>query len=133
MVPNIYSAEHRGLSPEWGLSESVPTCWPLAARRAAFLGEACGGDEDLRRELESLLGHAQGAGDFPELPAPQVSVLAAGQRISAYQVVSKLGAGHHRLQPLLRGVHAAGDSQIRPHLAVEDRHPAHRRLCATRS
>ena len=63
------------------------------AERAAFLGEACGGDEDLRRELESLLGHAQRAGDFLELPAPEASVLAAGRRISAYQVVSKLGAG----------------------------------------
>ncbi|HEY1203063.1 MAG: protein kinase [Bryobacteraceae bacterium] len=63
------------------------------AERAAFLGEACGGDEDLRRELESLLSHAQAAGDFLELPAPEASVLAAGRRISAYQVVSKLGAG----------------------------------------
>jgi len=51
------------------------------AERAAFLGEACGGDEDLRRELESLLGHAQRAGDFLELPAPEASVLAAGRRI----------------------------------------------------
>jgi eukaryotic-like serine/threonine-protein kinase len=63
------------------------------AERAAFLGEACGGDEELRRELESLLGHAQAAGDFLELPAPGAPVLAAGRRISAYQVVSKLGAG----------------------------------------
>ncbi len=56
------------------------------AERAAFLGEACGGDEELRRDLESLLGRAQGA-------APGVSVLAAGRRISAYRVVSKLGVG----------------------------------------
>ena len=40
------------------------------AERAAFLGEACGGDEELRRDLESLLGQAQGA-------APEASVLAA--------------------------------------------------------
>jgi hypothetical protein len=82
MVPNTHSAEHRGLSPEWGLSESVPTSWPLAARRAAFLGEACGGDEGLRSGLESLLSYAQRAGDFPELPAPEASVLAAGRRVA---------------------------------------------------
>jgi serine/threonine protein kinase/Tfp pilus assembly protein PilF len=63
------------------------------AERAAFLGEACGGDEELRRDLESLLGHAKGAGDFLEPPAPAASVLAAGRRLSAYRVVSKLGAG----------------------------------------
>jgi serine/threonine-protein kinase len=39
------------------------------AERAAFLREACGGDEHLRRDLESLLGFAQGAGDFREQPA----------------------------------------------------------------
>jgi len=56
------------------------------AERAVFLREACGGDEELRRELESLLGHAQGA-------APGASVLAVGHRLSAYQVISKLGTG----------------------------------------
>ena len=63
------------------------------AERAAFLGEACGGDEELRRDLESLLGYAQGAGDFLEPPAPAASVLAAGRCISNYRVISKLGAG----------------------------------------
>jgi eukaryotic-like serine/threonine-protein kinase len=63
------------------------------AERAAFLGEACGGDEELRRDLESLLGSAQGAGDFREPPASEASVLAAGRCISNYRVISKLGAG----------------------------------------
>ncbi|MGC9973282.1 MAG: protein kinase [Bryobacteraceae bacterium] len=63
------------------------------AERAAFLGEACGGDEALRRDLESLLGYAQGAGDFREPPAPVASVLAAGRCISNYRVISKLGVG----------------------------------------
>jgi serine/threonine protein kinase len=56
------------------------------AERAAFLGEACGGDEELRRDLESLLGQAQGG-------TPGASVLVAGRRLSAYQVISKLGEG----------------------------------------
>jgi serine/threonine protein kinase len=63
------------------------------AERAAFLGEACGGDEELRRDLESLLGYTQGAGDFREPPAPEASVLAAGRCISNYRVISKLGVG----------------------------------------
>jgi serine/threonine protein kinase/dipeptidyl aminopeptidase/acylaminoacyl peptidase len=63
------------------------------AERAAFLREACGGDEHLRRDLESLLGFAQGAGDFREQPAPKASVLAAGRCISNYRVISKLGVG----------------------------------------
>jgi hypothetical protein len=37
-------------------------------KRAAFLRQACGGDEELRREVESLLGHEEGAGDFLERP-----------------------------------------------------------------
>jgi serine/threonine protein kinase len=56
------------------------------AERAAFLGDACGGDEELRRDLESLLGNAQGA-------AAGAHVLAAGRQISAYRVISKLGVG----------------------------------------
>jgi len=58
------------------------------AERAAFLGDACGGDEELRRDLESLLGCAQGAGDVLEPPAPGASVLAAGRSISNYRVIS---------------------------------------------
>jgi hypothetical protein len=32
----------------------------VADRRAAFLEQTCGGDGELRREVESLLNHAQG-------------------------------------------------------------------------
>lgn len=63
------------------------------AERAAFLSDACGGDEELRRELESLLGYAQRAGNFLEPPAPEVSALAAGDFVSGYRVISKLGEG----------------------------------------
>ncbi len=37
--------------------------------RAAFLGEACHGDEGLRREVESLLTSHERAEKFIELPA----------------------------------------------------------------
>ncbi|HXS94622.1 MAG TPA: serine/threonine-protein kinase [Candidatus Limnocylindrales bacterium] len=39
------------------------------SRRAAFLEQACGGDESLWREVESLLAEAQGTEDFLEAPA----------------------------------------------------------------
>ena len=75
-------------------------------RRAAFLEEACAGDNELRREVESLLDHqAEGQG-FIESPALEVAaqVIAAdqaqkqtvslvGRRIGSYQVLSVLGAG----------------------------------------
>ena len=71
--------------------------------RAAFLGHACGGDETLRREVESLLAYASGAQAF--LDAPAIEVAAAviesaqmdqplvGRRLGAYEIRSLLGAG----------------------------------------
>ena len=56
------------------------------AARASFLGEACGEDEEVRRDLESLLGQPKGA-------AARAWALAAERCISAYRVVSKLGVG----------------------------------------
>ena len=70
-------------------------------QRAAFLGEACAGDDALRQEVESLLAQEKGAG-FLESPALEVAAqqLATdrgqdliGRRIGCYQIVSLLGAG----------------------------------------
>jgi eukaryotic-like serine/threonine-protein kinase len=69
-----------------------------AGERAAFLHTSCGRDEELRREVESLLAaHAaaenrgfldgQAALDPPEAVAP------VGRRIGAYEVVGELGRG----------------------------------------
>src|SRR5215510_7539608 len=41
--------------------------------RAAFLGEACYGDEGLLREVESLLTFSERAQNFIELPAFEVA------------------------------------------------------------
>jgi serine/threonine protein kinase len=74
--------------PRWEKAEQLYNA-ALArpeAERAAFLVDACGGDEELRRDLESLVGKAQSA-------AAGAHVLAAGRQISAYRVISKLGAG----------------------------------------
>jgi len=62
--------------------------------RAAFLAMACAGDEDLRREVESLLAQPSGDGML-DRPAwePDAAQLTAGQRVSHYQIQEKLGEG----------------------------------------
>ena len=83
------------------------------SERAAFLGEACGGDEDLRREVESLLAYEGKDTSFMESPALEVAArqLARGEdeargrpssediasligkTVSHYRIVAKLGSG----------------------------------------
>ena len=79
-------------------------------RRAAFLRETCSGDEGLRLELERLLALEGKAEKFLETPAAEVAAQAlsdsghvseafdfaanlAGQTISHYRILSKLGDG----------------------------------------
>ena len=71
-------------------------------QRASFLKEACAGDEELRREVESLLAHKEQAESFIEVPALEAAAkgLAEGQpkslvgrQIGSYQILSLLGAG----------------------------------------
>ena len=80
------------------------------SRRAAFLRESCSGDESLRLELERLLALQSKAENFLESPAVEVAAQAlsgsgrisdaldfgtdlAGQTISHYRILSKLGSG----------------------------------------
>ncbi len=70
--------------------------------RAAFLDEACGGDEELKDEAAQLLTAYTEAGDFIEQPAiatdarvligeePFVSI---GRVIGPYRIIEELGAG----------------------------------------
>ncbi|MDX2034107.1 MAG: SUMF1/EgtB/PvdO family nonheme iron enzyme [Blastocatellia bacterium] len=71
-----------------------------AGERAAWLAEACAGDEPLRREVESLLGYETAAGDFIETPAVNLAarllaedLTKTGRRIGPYLVRSRIGAG----------------------------------------
>jgi len=74
-----------------------------AGSRAAFVAKACGGDEALRQEVESLLAAGEGADAYLETPAVQVAAKAraqdearcsmAGKTVSHYRVAEKLGRG----------------------------------------
>src|SRR5688572_22061088 len=73
-----------------------------ADERAGFLTQACGGDEQLRREVESLIGAHEQAGSFMAAPAPEVAAQGlagsragslVGRQLGAYAVLSLLGTG----------------------------------------
>ena len=70
--------------------------------RPAYLDEACSGDQELRREVESLLASHQQAGEFIESPAVATDTLFhsedeedadIGRRIGAYRIVQEIGRG----------------------------------------
>jgi len=79
-------------------------------RRKAYLEEACAGDQDLLREVESLLAQAQAGSGFLEKPALEVAAKALakdqraehaagpnasiiGQTVSHYRIVAEVGGG----------------------------------------
>jgi len=81
-------------------------------RQADFLKEACGADESLRRQVESLLGYQTDAQEFIELPAMDLAARALAKdgnpaermqgacapawlpaRIGSYRVIRLLGEG----------------------------------------
>src|SRR4030095_14383101 len=72
------------------------------AQRAAFLDQACAGDQELRKEVESLIGSnensdsfidASGFGAAVQLLDDASPVLSVGQRIGHYKILSLLGRG----------------------------------------
>ena len=82
------------------LFHSTLACAP--EKRAGFLSQACGEDEALRVEVESLLGAHEQDGSFLDLPAYEVAAdfladafgrLFAGQQIGPYKIISPLAAG----------------------------------------
>src|SRR5438552_16247238 len=79
------------------------------AERAAFLDEACRGDESLRREVRSLLTSHERPENFIELPAFEVAPeLVTSER--ANTLVGKL-IGHYRIESLI-GVDGMGDAYL---------------------
>ena len=78
-----------------------------AEDRGAFLAEACGTDEALRQEVESLLAQAVSEGRFLDDPAlhdaaralaldtarTSAPALSPGARVGRYEILSLIGAG----------------------------------------
>jgi len=69
---------------------------------AAFLDQACVGDESLRLEVESLLASDEQAGDFLNTPALKIATeeiaeeqarTLVGRQLGHYRLLSQLGAG----------------------------------------
>jgi eukaryotic-like serine/threonine-protein kinase len=78
----------------------------VPGERAAFLDEACHGDDVLRREVDSLLTSSEQAENFIELPAFKVAPeLVTNNRTGA--LVGKL-IGHYRIESLI-GVGGMGE------------------------
>ena len=64
------------------------------AERPAFLREACGDDEALRQEAESLIGRDGSLGSFLETPAIIAAVMTlTGRRLGPYEILERIGAG----------------------------------------
>ena len=61
--------------------------------RAAFLREACGDDEALRREAESLIERDGSLGSFLETPAVAAAMTLTGRRLGPYEILERIGAG----------------------------------------
>src|SRR5215469_6751760 len=88
------------------------------SRRSAFLARACNGDEELRRELESLL--AQDPAREGKLDRPPAGLLndsavklAAGAQLGRYEIITPIGAGG------MDEVYRARDTKLKRDVALK--------------
>jgi serine/threonine protein kinase/Flp pilus assembly protein TadD len=92
------------------------------SQRASFLERACGGDQELTREVESLLRFANREDRFIEEPALEVAQKMItqekpgsliGQQIGSYQIISLLGAGS------MGAIYKARDARLNRFVAIK--------------
>jgi len=92
-----------------------------ASRRAAFLAEACGGDADLRNEVESLLAIDSSSGILdraawegaPEFTGREPLTVTEGTRIGAYSIEALIGVGG------MGSVYRATDTRLNRTVAIK--------------
>ena len=97
-----------------------------ASQRAAFLAQACQGDDELRREVESLLAQEKPAEGFLEPVAAEACLEVCGEdagadgeqsmigrQMGSYQVISLLGAGG------MGEVYEARDTKLGRNVAIK--------------
>ena len=85
---------------------------------ADFLDEACGGNDSLRREVETLLSSLNNAGSFMEHPAfefvnEELEALTSGQKLGHYEIVRKVGEGGMGI------VYLGRDTKLDRHVALK--------------
>jgi TolB-like protein/Flp pilus assembly protein TadD len=94
----------------------------VPAERESFLREACGGDEELRREVLSLLAEEKGARRLMEEPAADAATqrlaVVRGMRLGPYEVEDLIGSGG------MGEVYRARDTRLGRDVAIKVLPPA---------